>query len=69
MSCVRSETCPKLATSIASSSTARRMHGFGIVLIDFLGLFCIYLTRITPILKNSKLVCEEALEIARNLVV
>ena len=29
--CVRSETCPKLTTSIASSTTARGMHGLGMV--------------------------------------
>ena len=47
----------RLATLPASSSIARGLHELALVVIDFLGWICIYFAKITPILKNSKLVC------------
>ena len=45
-----------MSTLTASGSIARRLHVLIVVVIDFLGFICIYLTNITPILENSKLV-------------
>ena len=53
---VGGETCSNYPTFPAFSSTARRVHVLKVVVIAFLGWICIYLTKITPILENSKLV-------------
>ena len=50
------ETCSNYPTFPAFISTARRVHVLKVVVIDFLGWVYIYVTKITPILENSKLV-------------
>ena len=51
------ETCSNYPTFPAFSSTARRVHVLEVVVIDFFGWICIYVTKIAPILENLKLVC------------
>ena len=57
---IKRKTYLEYTTFIASSSTARRVHVVRVAVIDFLGSLYIYLTKITPILENSKLVCRDS---------